>query len=93
MCLLNRPPQSTEPSHKPLPTQTHAGFFLPNFFKHADWKRLVQEVVDSVINGKVRIVMDKDCAEFTGLEGVYKAQAYMRSGKNVGKIYAPITPQ
>ena len=53
----------------------------------------MQEVVDSVINGKVRIVMDKDCAEFTGLEGVYKAQAYMRSGKNVGKIYAPISPQ
>ena len=73
---------SVHPSH----------FFLPNFFKHANWKRLVQEVVDSVINGKVSIVMDKDCTEFTGLEGVYKAQAYMWSGKNVGKIYAPISP-
>ena len=36
--------------------------------------------------------MDSACAEFKGLEGVYKAQEYMRSGKNVGKIYAPITP-
>ena len=69
------------------------GCFPPNFFMRANWKRLVLEVVDSVFNRKVRIVLDIKCAEFKGLEGVYKAQAYMRSGKNVGKIYAPISPQ
>jgi len=84
--------QNPDPPHQPLATQTHAGFFMPNGKNYPEWPRLVQETVDAVASGAVRIVMDEGCKEFNGLEGVYKAQARMRSGKNVGKIYATITP-
>jgi hypothetical protein len=35
--------------------------------------------------------MDGECKTFTaGIESVYSAQARMREGKNLGKIYATI---
>ena len=65
---------------------------MPNGKNYPEWPRLVRETVDAVASGALRIVMDEERKEFNGLEGVYKAQARMRSGKNVGKIYATITP-
>lgn len=56
------------------------------------WDLLIQRTIDEVAKGNIEIVMDDTCNSFTGLEGVYKAQARMREGKNIGKIFASINP-
>ena len=41
--------------------------------------------------GKLQVKLDPHCSKFRpGLEGVYDAQKYMRTGKNVGKIYVAL---
>ena len=44
--------QSTEPEHQPLPTQTHAFFFMPNGQKSPEWPRLCKETVEAVAGGQ-----------------------------------------
>ena len=56
------------------------------------WDQVVQDTIDAVADGTIRIEMDEACRDFVGLEGVYAAQARMREGKNSGKIYATIDP-
>ena len=57
-----------------------------------DWDQVVQDTIDAVADGTIRIEMDEACRDFVGLEGGYAAQARMREGKNSGKIYATIDP-
>jgi hypothetical protein len=57
----------------------------------ADWDKLVTDTIEAIASGKIRIIMDDECKTFTaGIESVYSAQARMREGKNLGKIYATI---
>jgi NADPH:quinone reductase-like Zn-dependent oxidoreductase len=55
-----------------------------------EWDDLVRRTIKEVAAGTIRIVMDEECKNFVGLEGVYSAQARMREGKNIGKIFATI---
>jgi NADPH-dependent curcumin reductase CurA len=55
-----------------------------------EWDTCLAKTLDAVSTGKIRIVMAEECKSFVGLEGVYEAQAFMRSGKNIGKIYATV---
>jgi hypothetical protein len=68
-------------------------FFMPNgpsLAGQARWDELVAKTVDAIASGKIQVVLDEACLDYTGLEGVYQAQARMRTGLNVGKIYARI---
>lgn len=58
----------------------------------ADWDKLQADTISAVTAGKIRVMVDDRCKDFVGLEGVYAAQAYMRKGVNIGKIYATIDP-
>lgn len=58
----------------------------------ADWDKVVVDTIDAIAAGKIRVIMDDECKGYVGIEGVYSAQARMREGKNVGKIYATIDP-
>jgi len=72
--------------------QTLTGYFSPAGPDYPGWARLVEATVTAVASGKIRVVLDASCADFVGLEGVYKAQARMRLGDNCGKMYATIDP-
>merc|ERR1712129_523212 len=75
-----------------LPEQTHCFFFMPNGEKEPEWPQLLAETIDAISTGALKIMMDPECGTFpVGVEGVYPAQARMRSGQNVGKIYARIS--
>jgi hypothetical protein len=52
-----------------------------------DWDALVAKTVDAVASGAVEIQLDPACSAFSGMEGVYAAQARMREGVNSGKLY------
>lgn len=70
--------------------QSETFFFMPAAEKmlgQAAWGDVVARTVDAVATGKVRVVLDEESKEFVGIEGVYQAQAHMRTGLNVGKIY------
>jgi len=69
-------------------------FFMPSGPSLAGqerWAKLLAKTVDAIACGKVKVVLDDVCQEYVGLEGVYQAQARMRTGLNVGKIYARIS--
>ena len=54
----------------------------------AAWDDIVARTIDAMATGKVRAVLDEECGEYVGVDGVYQAQERMRKGLNVGKIYA-----
>jgi len=79
---------------EPMPEQTFTFFFMPNGKKDPEWPRMVAETIEAVSSGEVKIIMDEECGTYPiGVEGVYPAQARIRSGKNVGKIYARISTE
>jgi len=56
----------------------------------AEWSGLIKEFLVAVEEKKIKVILDKECESFCGLEGVTKAQHRMRKGENVGKIYTKI---
>eukprot|EP00927_Polykrikos_kofoidii_P075436 TRINITY_DN7163_c0_g1_i1.p1 TRINITY_DN7163_c0_g1~~TRINITY_DN7163_c0_g1_i1.p1 ORF type:complete len:392 (+),score=68.43 TRINITY_DN7163_c0_g1_i1:26-1177(+) len=82
------------PVAEKLPEQKHSFFFMPDGLRNPQWPQLVADVVSAVASDELRIVLDDECSKFPrGVDGVYPAQARMRSGKNVGKIYATISSE
>lgn len=68
-----------------------SGFFLFAALSHPRFSEISQKLFKAVQTGEIKINVDPKCAEFVGMDGVAKAQLYMRSGSNVGKIYAVIS--
>ena len=71
--------------------QSETFFFMPagpQMVGQAAWDDIVARTIDAMATGKVRAVLDEECGEYVGVDGVYKAQERMRKGLNVGKIYA-----
>jgi len=71
--------------------QTEKFFFMPaaaKMFGRAKWDDVIARTVDSIATGKVRVVLDKESEKYSGIEGVYLAQQHVRTGHNIGKIYA-----
>jgi NADPH:quinone reductase-like Zn-dependent oxidoreductase len=73
-----------------LKSLTCTGFYLPNLVADPRLYDVINEVIDYVENGDISIRLDPYCQKFKGLEGVYEAQKYIRTGRNVGKVYVSI---
>ena len=71
--------------------QSETFFFMPagpQMVGQAAWDDIIARTIDAMATGKVRAVLDEECGEYVGVDGVYQAQERMRKGLNVGKIYA-----
>mgnify|MGYP003626144709 CR=1 FL=1 len=63
------------------------GFYLPNLVDDPRLPATINELLQYLIDGRISVKLDPQCANFKGLEGVYQAQDYIRTGQNVGKVY------
>lgn len=71
--------------------QSETFFFLPagpKIMGQAAYDEMVARTIEEMANGRIRVVLDEACKDYAGIEGIYEAQDRMRTGKNVGKIYA-----
>lgn len=66
---------------------TCTSFFMGNLAGDPRLPQIFGELMQYIADGKIIVKLDKASAEFKGLEGVYQAQEYIRTGKNIGKIY------
>lgn len=84
------PRVSSRTGPKKVGNQTITGFFTPAGPNYPNWDAVVQRTIDEIANGNIKILMDKVCQAFNGMDGIYKAQEYMRQGKNIGKIFSKL---
>jgi prostaglandin reductase 3 len=66
---------------------TCTNFFLLNLENDPRLPRAMNEILKSIAGGDISVRLDPGSANFRGLEGVYEAQKYMRTGQNAGKVY------
>jgi NADPH:quinone reductase-like Zn-dependent oxidoreductase len=70
-----------------LKSLTCTNFFLLNLVNDPRLPQAMSEVLQSIADGDISVRLDPGSAKFKGLEGVYEAQKYMRTGQNAGKVY------
>lgn len=73
------------------PGQHEEFFFMPagpRLIGRAGWDGIVNRTKEAIADGTVRVVLDDESGSYRGIEGVYRAQERIRSGQNVGKVYA-----
>jgi len=71
--------------------QTEQFFFLPaavHMVGRAKWDDVISRTVAALVTGKVRVVLDEESKQYSGIEGIYLAQQRIRTGNNIGKIYS-----
>jgi NADPH:quinone reductase-like Zn-dependent oxidoreductase len=69
---------------------TCAGFYLPNLVGDPRLYAVLNDLLRYVEDGKITVELDPVCAGFHGLEGVYEAQAHIRTGQNIGKVFVSL---
>lgn len=65
---------------------TCTSFFLFNLLDDPRLQQIITEIMGYIQEGKIVARVDPISANFKGLEGVYDAQKYIRTGQNAGKI-------
>ena len=66
---------------------TCTSFYLGNLSNDPRLQSTLGEIMQYVQEGAISVRLDPGSANFKGLEGVYEAQKYMRTGQNAGKVY------
>lgn len=65
---------------------TCTSFYLFNMANDPRLQQTMAEIMRYIQEGKIIVRVDPVSANFKGLEGVYEAQKYIRTGQNAGKI-------
>lgn len=66
---------------------TCTSFYLYNLVDDPRLHESMREIMQYIEEGKITVRLDPGSTNFKGLEGVYEAQKYIRTGQNAGKIY------
>jgi len=66
---------------------TCTSFYLYNLIDDPRLHHTLNEIMQYLQEGRMSVRLDPGSANFEGLEGVYEAQKYIRTGQNTGKIY------
>ena len=65
---------------------TCTSFYLLNLANDPRLEQTIAEIMQYIQEGKIVARVDPVSANFKGLEGVYEAQKYIRTGQNAGKV-------
>ena len=70
-----------------LNSLTCTSFFLFNLVNDPRLHDTMNQLLGYIERGEIDVRVDPGAARFKGLEGVYEAQKYIRTGQNAGKVY------